>query len=95
MIKGEHFTGTRRVNFGPNPARSFRVVSAREIRAATPSHSGAGTVNVRIATPYGGTSPESCGDRFKLQDGVARACVGYAGGPVSQAMTKHVSVAET
>ncbi|MEU8569589.1 IPT/TIG domain-containing protein [Streptomyces pathocidini] len=52
-ITGTGFTGATAVNFGPNPATSFTIVSPTQITATAPA--GTGTVNVTVTTP-GGTS---------------------------------------
>ncbi|MFI1963269.1 beta strand repeat-containing protein [Streptomyces pathocidini] len=52
-ITGTGFGGATAVNFGPNPATSFTVVSATQITAVVPA--GTGTVNVTVTGP-GGTS---------------------------------------
>lgn len=57
-ITGSNLSGASAVRFGPNPARSFEVVSDTEIRALSPAHSPA-TVYVVVTTPHGSTAPSA------------------------------------
>ena len=60
-ITGTSFTGATAVKFGANPAKSFEVKSATEIKAESPA--GTGTVDVTVTTP-GGESATGAADRF-------------------------------
>jgi len=61
VISGTNFLGATAVNFGSNPASSFKVVSFSEIIATSPP--GLGTVNVTVTTLLGTTSIVSA-DQF-------------------------------
>ncbi len=63
-IDGSGFTGATAVDFGPNAAQSFSVVSDGEITAVAPT--GTGTVDVTVATA-GGTSATGSADQFTYQ----------------------------
>jgi hypothetical protein len=63
-ISGENLSGASAVNFGPNPATSFTVVSANTIDAVAPS--GTGRVDVIVTTPAG-TSGITGHDRFTFE----------------------------
>jgi choice-of-anchor C domain-containing protein len=54
-ISGSGFTGATAVGFGGVPATSFTVVSDTEIQATAPAEA-AGTVNVSVITPAGGSA---------------------------------------
>jgi hypothetical protein len=60
-ITGTGFTGAKVVDFGPNPAASFTLVSDTQITAVAPP--GNGTVDVTVTTA-GGTSALSSADRY-------------------------------
>jgi hypothetical protein len=60
-ITGTGFTGATAVNFGANPAKSFKVDSATSIAAESPA--GTGTVDVTVSTA-GGTSSTGSADHF-------------------------------
>ncbi|MFE3548931.1 IPT/TIG domain-containing protein, partial [Streptomyces kronopolitis] len=51
LLVGTGFTGATAVNFGPNPATSFTVISDTQISAVAPA--GSGTVAVTVTTPLG------------------------------------------
>jgi alpha-tubulin suppressor-like RCC1 family protein len=69
-ISGSGFTGASEVGFGALPAKSFSVVSSSEIRATTPN-SLAGTVDVTVETPAGGSAQGSA-DQFTFVGTPAR-----------------------
>ncbi len=62
-IIGSKFTGATAVSFGAHPARSYTVDSGTEITAVSPPR-GAGTVDVTITTPAGGTSEPVAAGQF-------------------------------
>ena len=85
-IDGTGFTGATAVMFGPSPAKSFKVNSAKSITATAPAGS-TGVADVRVVDE-GGTSPVSAGDRFTYGSptvtGVSPSSGPVAGGePVS------------
>jgi hypothetical protein len=61
IITGTGFTGATSVKFGATAARSFRVLSATQIRAVSPA--GMWTVYVTVTTP-GGTSAQTPASQF-------------------------------
>jgi hypothetical protein len=61
-ITGTGFTGATVVGFGALPVSSFTVLSGTEIQVTTPEDL-AGTVEVAVETPAGGSAPTSA-DRF-------------------------------
>lgn len=71
-IHGLNFSGAAgrlTVNFGTTPAASVTIVSDSVAVATAPAHA-AGTVDVRVLTPYG-TSAIVTGDRFTYTAGAA------------------------
>ncbi len=64
-VTGTGFTGATGVQFGPNPAVSFSVVSNTQLTATSPA--GAGTVDVVVNT-LGGKSATSAANRFTYSD---------------------------
>ena len=78
-VNGSRFTGATAVNFGPNPAPSFTVVSDSEIDAIAPA--GTGTVDVTVVTPGGSTAASGIDEYTYLSvDHVAPASGDKAGG---------------
>jgi IPT/TIG domain len=65
-ISGSKFTGATAVKFGAEPALSYVVDSDTEITAVSPPLA-AGTVDVTITTPVGGTSEAVAADRFTYE----------------------------
>jgi hypothetical protein len=65
-ISGSKFTGATAVKFGAEPALSYVVESDTEITAVSPPLA-AGTVDVTITTPVGGTSEAVAADRFTYE----------------------------
>ena len=62
-IVGTNFTGASAVSFGGTSATGYSVNSATSITASSPAES-AGTVDVTVTTPGGGTSSHVTADRF-------------------------------
>jgi hypothetical protein len=65
-ITGTGFTGATAVGFGGIPATSFTVVSDTEIQATAPAVPQAGTVDVTVITPAGG-SAQVTADQYDYQ----------------------------
>jgi hypothetical protein len=63
IINGSNFSGATQVLFGTVPATEFILNSATMITAFSPSQV-AGTVDVTVTTPGGGTSAVSSSDHF-------------------------------
>jgi hypothetical protein len=61
-ITGTNFTGATSVYFGTKPAQSFKVNSATQITATSPTY-GIAVVDVTVTTPDG-TSPTSSADQY-------------------------------
>jgi hypothetical protein len=62
-IAGSGFTSASGVFFGGTAATSFSVTSDTQITATSPAHA-AGTVDIVVVTPLGGTSATSSSDQF-------------------------------
>jgi len=80
-ISGSGFSGAASVRFGGSDA-SFTVVSATEITTTSPSES-AGTVDVTVTVPLGGTSATSSADEFSYTDAPVVSSVEPGFGPGS------------
>ncbi len=72
-IVGSGFTGTTAVSFGGAPATNVIIVSDTQITAMSPA-GGAGSIDVRVTTPYGTSA------------GVAASKFTYVGPPVIDAI---------
>ena len=81
-VTGTNFTGATAVHFGTSPGTSVVVVSATEITVHSPSHIGAGTVNVTVITP-GGTSVTSPADQFTYEPAPTVTTISPTSGPAS------------
>jgi len=79
-ITGSFFTYVNAVSFGGVPAASFKVLSHEEISAVSPPNA-AGTMDVRITSPYG-TSAITGKDHFRYENPII-ASVSPEEGPVS------------
>ncbi|WP_051450719.1 IPT/TIG domain-containing protein [Actinospica robiniae] len=62
-ISGSSFTGATAVDFGGTPATTFTVSNDGSITATVPAAAAAGTVDVKVVTPYG-TSASSGADQY-------------------------------
>jgi hypothetical protein len=88
-ISGATFTGATAVSFGGTPATGFTVNSDSSITATVPAGS-AGTVDVRVTTPYG-TSSVAAGDHYTYVAPPAVTGVSPSSGPVVGGTTVTVS----
>jgi hypothetical protein len=89
-ITGADFTGASQVVFGTTPA-AFTVTGDTQIVATAPAGS-AGTVDIKVTTPYG-TSTATPADQFTFADAAAPAVTGIspATGPMAGGNTVVVS----
>ncbi len=62
-ITGTNLTGASDVEFGATPAASYTVDNDTQITATSPAES-AGTVDITVTTPVGGTSATNAGDQY-------------------------------
>jgi hypothetical protein len=79
-IDGGGFSGVTTVSFGGASATNVNVVSASELTVTAPAHA-TGTVDIRVTTAGGGTSPTTSADRFRYLAPPAVTAVSPSAGP--------------
>jgi hypothetical protein len=86
VITGTNFTNATAVKFGTNNATSFTVNSDTSITAVSSAGS-AGTVDITITTPIGGTNTVSAADKFTYVPAPTITSINTSSGPTAGGTT--------
>jgi hypothetical protein len=82
LITGTEFTNATEVDFGATAVTNISINTAgTQITATSPAHS-AGTIDITVLTPTGGTSPTSTADEFTYEAAPTVTGVSPLAGPL-------------